>query len=446
MKAEEQRAAYTATQATIPTEWPIVPFEQVAIPQSDRGKRIKQRDYLPEGRIPVIDQGQTLIGGYTNDEGFAFLGELPVVLFGDHTRAVKLVDHRFVVGADGIKIFRPAEGVRPKYLYYWMKSARIPDRGYGRHYQYLRQLCVPLPPPNKQDEIVAEIEKQFSRLDEAVANLKRVKANLKRYRAAVLKAALEGHLVETEAELARREGRSYETGAQLLQRVLETRRSQWQGKGKYKEPAAPDITDLPGLPEGWVWACVNQIAEKVVDGTHHTPEYVTEGIAFISVKDVRDGTIHFGDTKFISPSEHLELIKRCNPEVGDVVITKSGTIGRTALIITDRPFSLFVSVALIKPVKPVVISKFLRIALDGYIQSIDIAQDVKGGLLKNLHLEDLRLVTIPIPPESEQHRIVAEVERRLSRADEAVAQATTNLKRSEGLRQSVLRRAFYTGT
>ena len=308
------------------------------------------------------------------------------------------------------------------------------------------EIPVPLAPLEQQKRIVAEIEKQFSRLDEAVANLKRVKANLKRYRAAVLKAALEGHLVETEAELARREGRSYETGAQLLQRVLETRRSQWQGKGKYKEPAAPDITDLPELPEGWVWACVNQIAEKVVDGTHHTPEYVTEGIAFISVKDVRGGTIHFGDTKFISPSEHLELIKRCNPEVGDVVITKSGTIGRTALIITDRPFSLFVSVALIKPVKPVVISKFLRIALDGYIQSIDIAQDVKGGLLKNLHLEDLRLVTIPIPPESEQHRLVAEVERHLSRADEAVAQVTTNLKRSEVLRQSVLRRGFYTGT
>ena len=310
----------------------------------------------------------------------------------------------------------------------------------------IAEIPLPLPPMDQQEQIVAEIEKQFSRLDEAVANLKRVKANLKRYRAAVLKAALEGHLVETEAELARREGRSYETGAQLLQRVLETRSSQWQGKGKYKEPAAPDITDLPELPEGWEWACVNQIAEKVVDGTHHTPEYVTEGIAFISVKDVRDGTIHFGDTKFISPSEHLELIKRCNPEVGDVVITKSGTIGRTALILTDRPFSLFVSVALIKPVKPVVISKFLRIALDGYIQSIDIAQDVKGGLLKNLHLEDLRLVTIPIPPESEQHRLVAEVERHLSRADEAVAQVTTNLKRSEVLRQSVLRRAFYTGT
>lgn len=92
---------------------------------------------------------------------------------------------------------------------------------------------VVIAPINEQTRIVAEIEKQFSRLDEAVANLKRVKANLKRYKAAVLKSAVAGRLVETEADLARREGRSFETGTQLLQRILDTRRSQRQGKGKY---------------------------------------------------------------------------------------------------------------------------------------------------------------------------------------------------------------------
>ncbi len=101
-------------------------------------------------------------------------------------------------------------------------------------------MLVPIAPLEQQKRIVAEIEKQFSRLDEAVTNLKRVKANLKRYKAAVLKAAVEGRLVETEAELARREGRNYETGEQLLQRILEERRQQWEeselakmtGKGK----------------------------------------------------------------------------------------------------------------------------------------------------------------------------------------------------------------------
>ena len=111
----------------------VLPFDHVAIPQSDKGKRLKQRDYLPEGLLAVIDQGQQQVGGYTNDQSMAFEGALPVVLFGDHTRSVKLVNHPFAVGADGSKIFRPAAGVRAKYHYYWMKSAPSPDRGYGRH-------------------------------------------------------------------------------------------------------------------------------------------------------------------------------------------------------------------------------------------------------------------------------------------------------------------------
>ena len=109
------------------------------------------------------------------------------------------------------------------------------------------------------DEIVAEIEKQFTRLEAGVAGLRRVQANLKRYRAAVLKAACEGKLVPTEAELARQEGRTYETGAQLLERILTERRQKWNGKGKYKEPAKPDTTNLPALPEGWVWANSNNL-------------------------------------------------------------------------------------------------------------------------------------------------------------------------------------------
>ena len=119
---------------------------------------------------------------------------------------------------------------------------------------------LPKPELDEQREIVAEIEKQFTRLEAGVAALRRVQANLKRYRAAVLKAACEGKLVPTEAELARQEGRTYETGAQLLERILTERRQNWNGKGKYKEPAAPDTTNLPELPEGWTWATVEQLS------------------------------------------------------------------------------------------------------------------------------------------------------------------------------------------
>ncbi|MBA3032423.1 MAG: restriction endonuclease subunit S [Gammaproteobacteria bacterium] len=443
MKAEEQRTAYTAARSTVPVEWPIVPFEQAATPQSDRGKRIKQRDYLPEGRIPVIDQGQAPVGGYTDDEDSAFSGELPVVLFGDHTRAVKLVSHRFAVGADGIKIFRPAEGVRPKYLYYWMKSARIPDRGYGRHYQYLRQLSVPLPPPAKQDEIVAEIEKQFSRLDEAVANLKRVKANLKRYKAAVLKAAVEGRLVETEAELVRREGRSYETGEQLLQHILEIRRSQWQGKGKYKEPAAPDTTGLPELPEGWVWATLEQLTTQIADVDHKMPKAFEGGIPYVSTKDFNgDNDINFAGAKRISPVDYAALCKKVRPEFGDILLSRYGTVGEVRTVKTDMPFQASYSVAILKPINSFETADFVATVLRSDVIQSQIKRDVRATAQPDLGLAHIRQFVVPFPSLEEQKQIIADVERHLTLTVVAEAQVNSNLQRAERLRHALLARAF----
>ena len=109
----------------------------------------------------------------------------------------------------------------------------------------IKRIPLLVPPEDEQRQIVAEIEKQFTRLEAGVAALRRVQANLKRYRAAVLKAACEGRLVPTEAELAKAGNRKFETGEALLARILTERRQNWQGRGKYKEPAAPDTRSSP---------------------------------------------------------------------------------------------------------------------------------------------------------------------------------------------------------
>ena len=116
------------------------------------------------------------------------------------------------------------------------------------------RIRIPLPPLPEQHRIVAEIEKQCTRLDASVAALKRAQANLKRYRASVLKAACGGKLVATEADLARAEGRDYEPADRLLERILAERLALWeaqeQRRGKYKEPVPPDTSDLAELPQG----------------------------------------------------------------------------------------------------------------------------------------------------------------------------------------------------
>src|SRR6266568_3314270 len=104
---------------------------------------------------------------------------------------------------------------------------------------------------------------------------------LKRYRVSVLNAACEGRLVSTEAELARKENRSYETGEQLLQRILKERREKWNGKGKHKDPSFPNISDLPKLPEGWTWASLDQLVLNITDGDHQPPPQTKDGVPFL---------------------------------------------------------------------------------------------------------------------------------------------------------------------
>ncbi len=185
-----------------------------------------------------------------------------------------------------------------------------------------------------------------------------------------------------------------------------------------------------------------EVCSKITDGVHFKPDYTKTGVAFISVKDIKNGAVNFESCKFISNEAHLELIKRCFPEKGDVLITKSGTIGRLAIVPNSPEFSLFVSVALIKNIKELVDSKFLMFYLENYINHINISQDIKGGLLKNFHLEDLRKILIPKLPLENQQLIVSKIEELFSELDKGVEELKTALAQLKVYRQSVLKWAF----
>lgn len=360
-------------------------------------------------------------------------------------------------GSTEFHVLRPKHCMNAKYLYYYVSSQSF--RGEAERHMsgavgqrrvptaYLKECKIPVAPLDQQKRIVAEIEKQFSRLDEAVANLKRVKANLKRYKAAVLKAAVEGRLVETEAELARREGRSYETGEQLLQRILETRRSQWKGKGKYKEPAAPATTDLPELPEGWVWATVDQLLMSLRNGLSKKPEDSQPGIPILRISAVRPLELDIMDRRFYRPqsNEHVDDYKL---EEGDVLFVRyNGTkelVGVCALV-NMVPGALLYPDKLIRGrvvSEQQVLPSHLAIAanvgesrqhIDELIKTTAGQQGISGGEIKQM--------PIPLPPYSEQQRIVAEVDR-LSLLRETGVQVDANLQRADRLRQAILAKAY----
>lgn len=148
-----------------------VPFLQAAYDATAGNRKVKRKDYLPEGPIPVLDQGQDFIAGYTTTDN-AYTGQLPAVLFGDHTRIFKYVDFPFALGADGVKVLIPREGFDASFLYHYFRNAHIPSAGYSRHFKFLRELSVRKPPLSEQRRIVnilnraAEIERLRSQVEE----------------------------------------------------------------------------------------------------------------------------------------------------------------------------------------------------------------------------------------------------------------------------------------
>jgi hypothetical protein len=121
--------------------------------------KIKRDDYRQSGKYPVVDQGENLIAGYIDDEQKLYRGDLPVVIFGDHTRILKYIDFPFAFGADGIKILRPHAILLPKFFYYVLVFNPVSNQGYKRHFSFLTQKKIPLPSPEIQKQIVERLDK-----------------------------------------------------------------------------------------------------------------------------------------------------------------------------------------------------------------------------------------------------------------------------------------------
>ena len=301
----------------------------------------------------------------------------------------------------------------------------------------------------EQREIVAELEKQFSRLDEAVANLQRVKSNLKRYKASVLKAAVEGRLVETEASIAHREGRIYETGEQLLQRILEERHAKWNGKGKFKVPESPVVEGLNLLPEGWVYATAEQMCEQIASGSTPSPEAMFSGageVPFLKVYNLTfDGSLDFTvKPTFVSKVTHQGMLARSRSVPGDVLMNIVGPpLGKVSIVSPRFPeWNINQAIVTFRTS-----SGFVNKLLAHWL----LAQPVLSRLERtakatagqhNLQVSTCRKLPIPVPPLAEQARIAAEVDRHLSIVREVEAEVDINLKRAQALRQATLTKAF----
>jgi type I restriction enzyme S subunit len=372
--------------------------------------------------------------GATVGKSFLIRGSIPKSVFASYLIRVRLrkhIDPRYVA-----HFFQSPS--------YWNQIAES-SAGIGQpnvNGTKLAQIQIPVAPPAQQIEIVAELEKQFSRLDEAVANLQRVKANLKRYKASILKAAVEGRLVETEATLARREGRAYETGEQLLQRILDERRAKWAGKGKYKEPVVPVASDLPGFPEGWALATYCQLGEVITGFTPPTGDAANFGgnTPFFKPTDLDAGDSVRVAREYLSAAG---LQKGRKLSAGSVLVTCIGaTIGKTGLAQVECATNQQINS--VSPVDNCVDSRYLFWWTCSPVGQAQIVDNASATTLPILNKSKFEALSVALPPVAEQARIVAEVDRHMSIIREVEAEVDANLHRASALRQSTLRKAFET--
>jgi type I restriction enzyme S subunit len=190
--------------------------------------------------------------------------------------------------------------------------------------------------------------------------------------------------------------------------------------------------------EKWGYTTLGEVCLLVRDGTHKTPTYVSEGVPFVTVKNIVTGSVDFTNTKFVTKEEHVELSKRVKPEFGDVLVSKDGTIGVPCIVDTQKEFSIFVSVILLKLKKEKIDPQFLVHQINSEIIQNQISENTKGIAIRHLHLEDARKLKLVVPPLALQREFAARV--REARGVQS-AQARS-VGRIEALYQSMLSRAF----
>ncbi len=303
-----------------------------------------------------------------------------------------------------------------------------------------RSLKLPVAPRAEQDRIVAEIEKQFTRLGAGVAALERLRAHLRRYRAGMLKAACEGRLVASKAAKT--------TGTDLLKELVHERRNRWDtqmGHRKYVEPAAPVGDALPcAPPAGWVIASLDQLTDAcrpICYGILMPKENVAGGVLYVKVKDMKGDKIDVRNLHRTAP-DIAAAYSRASLRTGDVLLAIRGTYGRVAEVPPELEGGNITQdtarIAVLDGVDRRYVAWFLRSPdAQNYFKRV-----ARGVAVKGVNIGDVRPAPILLPPRDVQTRIVDEIERRLSDADAVEREVASSLDRAGRLRASILRSAF----
>ena len=393
-------------------------------------KRVHKEDWLSQG-IPFYRTRELVKlseNGYVDNELFiseklynSFVAEYGVPQKGDLLiSGVGTIGIPYVINEnqkfyfkDGNIIWFKNQGLfHPKYVYFLYKSAFIDNQIHQMSsgttvdtYTIINAnaTVVPLPPFSEQKRIVNRIESLFAKLDEAKQKAQDALDSFETRKAAILHKAFTGEL------------------------TAQWRKEHGVGMESWKEKTLQAVCSM-----------------KITDGTHKTPTYCDkgEGIPFVSAKDVTTGKICWDNIKYITPDLHEELYARLAPQIDDILLAKNGTTGIAAIVETDRIFDLYVTLAVLRPDKQIIMPRYLLNIVNSPICKNQFNDHLTGIGVPNLHLRDIKAVIIKVPSIPEQEEIVRIVDDLLAKERQAKEAAEGVLEQIDLIKKAILARAF----
>lgn len=422
---------------SIPSTWASVPFDILVDDKTDSRKKIPKSEFLSKGEIPIVDQGQLLVAGYTNDASKSRKFEKPVVVFGDHTLAFKFIEFEFAQGADGVRVLCPNGFLDSKYIYYYFIYLPLPNKGYSRHYKFLKRCQIPLPPLGEQLRISKKVESSLSKIDSTVQNLTKVESLLKKYQESLLAKAFRGELIPQDP--------NDEPATMLLEKIRAERKANQKGKKKNQKPAPISDEEKPfDIPESWEWVRIGELGVWSGGGTpsKQNEKYWLDGsISWISPKDMKTDYISTSQnsiTKFAVKDKGICLLK----PGAILIVTRSGILRHSlpvALAATECAINQD-----IKALQPdrLCSPEYVFYFLKAMEKSILRDSSKKGATVESIDFEKFRSTLVPLPPIAEQSLLTQMLESKLdlcSKIESFFKSQKVNIKK---LRESILEKAF----
>ena len=363
--------------------WNKISFTELISDRTKDGIKLPTNEYNQSGLTAIIDQGQEFIAGYSDETEGAFI-DVPAIIFGDHTRVFKYVDFPFFLGADGVKVLKANQEINYKYLYYFFLQAKFPSTGYARHFKWLKELQIPLPPLETQKNIAAV-------LDKCTALIAKHKLMLEKYDTLI--------------------------------------------KSRFIEMFGDPVQN----PMGWEKTELGNMCKEVRYGTSK-PATENGKYTYLRMNNITfEGELDLANTKTIDISD--EELPKCSVQKGDILFNRTNSIelcGKTCLYKLDETMVIagyIIRVRVNEKLNPQYVSTFFN------TKSIKklLKEMAKGAVNQaNINAQEMQSIQIPVPPIALQN----EYDGFVQQIDKSKFAVQKSLEKAETLYKSLMQEYF----